>query len=237
MADFAKYRVLSFDCYGTLIDWETGLLAAAQRWLDAAADKLDAAGFLRAFGRFERETQAAAPATRYPDVLAQVLQRIGSTAGFAVTDADAQAFGTTVGDWPPFPDSHDALAALQRGCKLVILSNVDRASFARSNDRLGITFDRIVTAEDVGAYKPDRRMFEALLTAVGETGLAKEQLLHVGESMHHDVMPANAHGIDVVWIDRAQATGRPRASGAVPPDARPLATFPSMAAFATAFRA
>lgn len=234
MVDYSKYRALSFDCYGTLIDWEGGILGGARAWIDGSGGKIDDASFMTAFGAVERQEQSATPDKLYPDILDGVLRRIGKDNDLPVSDQDATTFGTSVGNWPAFPDSHDALLALQQHFKLIILSNVDRASFKRSNARLDVTFDRIITAQDVGSYKPDLRNFEALLAATAEMGIAKHELLHVGESMNHDVVPANRMDIEVVWIDRGRDTGRPRASGALPKDAKTLAEFTSMADFAAA---
>ena len=154
MTDYGNYRAMSFDCYGTLVDWEAGILAAAGPWLAQADGRIDEVGFLQTFGQCEREEQSAAPSTLYPEILARVLRRVGESAGVPVTDAQAAAFGASVGDWPVFRDSHDALAALKQTYELIILSNVDRASFRRSNDRLGVTFDRIITAEVI--RRPDK---------------------------------------------------------------------------------
>ncbi|MEL7302652.1 MAG: haloacid dehalogenase, partial [Pseudomonadota bacterium] len=108
-------------------------------------------------------------------------------------------------------------------------------SFARSNERLGVRFSAIVTAEDVGSYKPDPRNFDTLLATIDGMGVPKHQLLHVAESLFHDIVPAVRDGIDVVWIDRAAEKAGPRASGgAGTSDAKPLATFTSMAAFTAA---
>ena len=235
MTEFKKYRALSFDCYGTLIDWEGGILAAARPWIAANEHKIDEAAFLQSFGRIERQVQSETPEKLYPLVLEEVLQRIGTAHDLSVTAEQARVFGRSVGDWPAFADSHDALTALGQNHKLIILSNVDRASFGASNRRLQITFDKIITAQDVGSYKPNLKNFEALLSSLADFGLGKDQLLHVGESMNHDVVPANEMGIDVVWIDRGRSSGRPRASGALPSGATTLADFENMASFASAF--
>jgi len=234
MTDFTKYRALSFDCYGTLIDWESGILAAAQPFLAANGGKLDDNAFLASFGRLERQVQSETPGKLYPLILEEVLRRIAGAHGLQVTDAAARAFGASVPDWPAFPDSHDALVALGRKYKLIVLSNVDRASFGGSNKRLDVAFDKIITAQDVGGYKPDLRNFEALLAGLSDLGIEKHQLLHVAESMNHDVVPANQVGLEVVWIDRGHNSGRPRASGELPADAKTLASFESMADFAAA---
>ncbi|MGF1648956.1 MAG: HAD-IA family hydrolase [Hyphomicrobiaceae bacterium] len=234
MINFAQYQAISFDCYGTLIDWEAGMLTWLRRWIDDRDLTVAPDAVLACFARREREVQAETPAMRYPDVLAEVLRRASRELGISVSTEDARAFGASVGDWPAFQDSTSALRQLRERFKLVILSNVDRASFARSNERLAVKFDAVITAEDVGSYKPDPRNFDTLLATLDGMGIPKHRLLHVGESLFHDVAPANRDGIDCVWIDRAAGREGVRASGTAVTSAVPLATYPSMAAFAKA---
>jgi 2-haloacid dehalogenase len=231
---FDDVEALSFDCYGTLIDWETGITRALQPWLErhgVAASRVDV---LAAFSAYETMVQGEMPGARYPRVLAEVMRRIGRRLGAAVSDEEADAFGDSVGDWPAFPDSTDALERLSTRFSLIILSNVDHASFARSNDRLGVTFDRIVTAEDVGSYKPAPANFAALLAALEELGMERHQLVHVAESLYHDHQPAKVIGLRTAWIHRRHAQegfgATPAPLGDVTPDWR----FTSMAAFADA---
>jgi 2-haloacid dehalogenase len=204
LTDFAA---LSFDCYGTLIDWETGILAALRPWvarhgLAATDDTL-----LAEFSRVEPELQAARPAMLYPDILADAFRSLGRHFDRAVSDAEARAFGQSVKDWPAFPDSAAALAYLKRHYKLAILSNIDRASFAHSNRKLGVEFDLVVTAEDVGSYKPTPRNFEVLLERMAALGVPKERLLHTAESLYHDHVPAKRFGLATAWIYRRAAKG------------------------------
>lgn len=235
MIDTRHYSALSFDCYGTLIDWETGIRSWADDWRRRADVALGPDAFLAAFSRHERAVQSEQPAARYPDVLAEVARRIAAMHGVTIDDADAEAFGQSVGDWPAFPDSKESLRRLSERYKLVILSNVDRASFARSQERLGARFDAIITAEDVGSYKPATANFDTLLATIDGMGVPKHTLLHVGESLYHDIQPANRDGIDVVWIDRAQErTGQPRASGTINETFETVATYGSMHAFTDA---
>ena len=231
MLDFSRFDALSFDCYGTLIDWEAGITAALRPWRDRAGAGVGDEELLAAYAEIEHVEEQAGPAV-YPEILARVLRRLGERFGIPVTDEDAAAFGASVGSWPAFPDSPEALARLARRYRLIILSNVDRASFARSNERLGLAFDAIVTAEDVGTYKPDRRNFEALLAAADGLGVSPDRLLHVAQSLYHDHVPAKAFGLRTVWIDRRGGDGgaTPRPAGDVSFDAR----FPTLAAFADA---
>jgi 2-haloalkanoic acid dehalogenase type II len=232
--EFDGVRALSFDCYGTLIDWETGIIEALRPWVERHGLDVDRDALLDAFSTHETAVQTEQPTARYPEVLAEVHRRIADQIGASVTADEAEAFGASVGEWPPFPDSHNALARLSERFALLVLSNVDRMSFARSNRRLGVTFDRIVTAEDVGAYKPSPQNFTALLDDLATLGLDADQLLHVAESLYHDHEPAKQAGLRTVWIQRRHgregfgATPHPR--DAVEPDWR----FPTMQAFADA---
>jgi 2-haloacid dehalogenase len=232
--DLADFEALSFDCCGTLIDWEAGIAAVLRRWADAHRCTLTDEELLVAYSVHEAEAEIAAPTDLYPRILARSMRTLGAALGIPVSDAEADAFAISVPDWPAFPDSAGALARLDRRYKLIILSNVDRASFAGSNRRLGTTFASILTAEDVGSYKPSPRNFEALLVEAARLAIPKGKLLHVAQSLFHDHVPAKAAGLPTVWINRRH--GKP-GSGATPePETgvTPDWTFPSMAGFADA---
>lgn len=196
----SQFKALSFDCYGTLIDWEAGLTRALEplrSQVGVSPDEL-----LEAFGNVEHEVEQERPGARYSELLTIVHARLAQRLGVTADEDAARDFGLSVGDWPAFPDSATALRYLKRHFELIILSNVDRASFARSNERLGVEFDRVFTAEEIGSYKPDLRNFEYLLDRLGENGLEKSDLLHVAQSLFHDHAPANRFGIASAWIDR-----------------------------------
>ncbi|MGH6918054.1 MAG: haloacid dehalogenase type II [Geminicoccaceae bacterium] len=233
----SDYAVLTFDCYGTLIDWETGIAEALAPWLVRAGVSLERDRLLEAFAETESLQQTATPAMLYPELLAEVHRGLAERFGVA-PDADAAAaFGASVKDWPAFADSAEALAYLKQHYRLVILSNVDRASFARSNAKLGVTFDAIYTAEDIGSYKPDPRNFDYLLHHLAELGIAKAEVLHTAESLHHDHIPAQRIELATCWIHRRagkEGHGATRVPGsAVQPDFR----FESLAAMVEAHRA
>jgi len=231
---FAGFRALSFDCYGTLIDWEAGITQALRPWAARHGLALTRDEILDAFSATETVVQSERPAAPYPLVLAEVLRRMGARFGVGVSGTEAATFGASIGDWPAFQDSADALRRLGTRFSLLVLSNVDRRSFARSNRHLGVTFDRIVTAEDVGSYKPTPANFAALLAAVDELGLAPDQLLHVAESLYHDHAPARDAGLRSVWIHRRHAVDGFGATPAPDSDVTPDWRFESMAAFAAA---
>ena len=225
------FRAFTFDCYGTLIDWELGILQAirALPGIDADDEEL-----LAAFARHEHTIQEQNPALRYPDVLSHACRAIAADFGLAATDEEAAAFGASIADWPPFPDSVEALAYLREHGLLMVLSNVDRASFARSARRLGDPFHAVVTAEDVGSYKPAPAHFERAKALLADEGIAPGEVLHVAQSLFHDVVPGRAAGLATCWIDRR--AGRP--GGATPPvDVEPDITFTDLASLAAWHRA
>ena len=232
--DLADFDALSFDCYGTLIDWESGIAAVLCPWASEVGLDLDREQLLTAYAGHEARTEWDRPTTLYPDVLAQSFRDTGAELGREVSDEWAERLGRSVPDWPAFPDSADALARLAERYALIILSNVDRTSFAGSNARLGVEFDAIITAEDVGAYKPRLNHFERLDEVIAERGVPRDRLLHVAQSLFHDHGPAKQVRLSSAWINRRQADA---GWGATPePDAEYSYQweFPSMAAFADA---
>jgi 2-haloacid dehalogenase len=234
---FADFDALSFDCYGTLIDWESGLAAAMRPWADRNGIAKSDEELLLVFSAHEAANEHEHPTAIYPEILARSLRAVGEELGAPVTDAEAEAFGASVPDWPAFADSPDALARLAARYKLIILSNVDRTSFAGSNRRLGVTFTSILTAQDIGSYKPSPRNFEALLAERDRLGIPEGRLLHVAQSLFHDHVPAKAAGLPTVWINRRHA--KPGWGATLAPEApvQPDWTFASMGAFADAVEA
>jgi 2-haloacid dehalogenase len=198
--NLTSFQALTFDCYGTLIDWESGIFAALQPLLRGGGPARNAA--LEAFARHESAQEAETPGMLYPEVLARVHRRLAAEWSLPATEADHLAFGASVPDWPAFPDSAEALRYLQGFYKLVILSNVDRTSFAASNARLGVTFDAVYTAEDIGSYKPDPANFRYMLDALAARGLPPAAILHTAQSLFHDHAPARKFGLATAWIDR-----------------------------------
>ena len=232
--NLSDFDALSFDCYGTLIDWETGIAAELRHWADARGLAMTDEELLTAYSTHEAEAEAAHPTALYPEILARSMRALGTQLSVPVTDGEAAAFGASVPDWPAFPDSKEALARLAKRYTLIILSNVDRTSFAGSNTRLGVTFAGIVTAQDVGSYKPSPQNFAALAVEAERLGVRKGRLLHVAQSLFHDHAPAKAAGLSTVWINRRHAQP---GWGATPDPQAPVTPdweFPSMAAFADA---
>ena len=232
--NLSDFEALSFDCYGTLIDWEAGLAAVLVPWAHAHGCGASAEELVSAYAPFEAAAEREYPGEVYPDILARSLRALGAQLDVEVTDADADTLAASVPDWPAFPDSHDALVALGERFDLIVLSNVDRTSFAGSRRRLDVRFTSVLTAQDVGSYKPSPRNFAALKAAVERLGIGADGLLHVAQSLFHDHVPAQQAGIPTVWInrrhDRPGWGATPDPGVAVTPDWE----FPSMQAFAAA---
>ena len=224
--DFGRFDVLTFDCYGTLIDWEAGILAGLRGVLGPLGFDDGDDDLLERYARAEASVEAGGY-LRYREVLARSADLVGRELGVQPDPAALAAFGGSVGAWPAFPDSAEALARLQTRFRLAVITNCDDDLFAASNLRLGVAFDQVITAQQVGAYKPSLRNFEVAFERIG---VPRERILHVAQSLFHDHVPAKQLGMTTAWIDRRH--GRP-GSGATPAaDARPDLAVPSMAAFA-----
>ena len=224
--DFSRFRCLSFDCYGTLIDWETGLLQAMRPILSRHGIAVDERRLLESFAHAEAAIQSAAYRP-YRDVLRHVLVRIGEESGFFPAAGEQEDFADSVRDWPPFPDSTAALRRLQAEYRLIVLSNIDDDLFQASAERLQIGFDHVFTAQRIGAYKPSRTNFEFL---IDHAGCAPSQLLHVAQSLFHDIAPAKALGLATVWVNRR--AGREGHGATVPAQAQPDLEVPDLATLA-----
>ncbi|MEJ6394585.1 haloacid dehalogenase type II [Gymnodinialimonas sp. 2305UL16-5] len=203
--ELIDFEALTFDVYGTLIDWESGMVAG----LKPLTDALEADGrgltrdqILEAHAFHESTQQRWTPGMRYRDLLPIVYKRLAEEWGLEITLADCIAYGKSVRDWPAFADSAGALQYLKQHYKLVVLSNVDNESFSHSLKKLGVEFDAVYTAEDVGSYKPEDRNFDYMLEKLDRLGVAKDKILHTAESMFHDHGPANKHGLTSCWIYR-----------------------------------
>ena len=236
--DYSSFQVLTFDCYGTLIDWESGIWDALQPlFMAAGRDDVSRKAALEAFARAESAIEAEYPALPYDQVLQKVHGRLAEHFGMRTDGALDEAFGESIAHWPAFPDTAEALRLLKRRFKLVILSNVHRAGFAASNRKLGVAFDAIFTAQDIGSYKPDLANFRYMLARLKEDfAIPPVSVLHVAQSLFHDHAPARRMGLANVWIDR-QGLSRGGDWGATA-KLREMpqvdAIFPDMRAFAAA---
>jgi 2-haloacid dehalogenase len=214
MLDLQRYEALSFDCYGTLIDWESGILAALREVLVAHRITLDDAEILKLYSEIEPRLQRP-PYQRYRDVLEAVVLDFGKRFGFAPSTAERTCLHDSLPNWPPFPDTVEALAALARRYRLAVISNTDNALFASTAKQLKARFEWVITAQQVGAYKPAPAMFKHALRRIG---LPRDRLLHVAESTFHDIGPAKALGIATARVNRSKGRAAATRSVGVLPD-------------------
>jgi 2-haloacid dehalogenase len=212
MLDFSRFRVLTFDCYGTLIAWETGIFSALKPILAAHGQQLSDSKILELYGTLEAAAEQG-EYLRYKDVLSSVARGFGSECGFTPTEAEVRSLAQSIANWPAFPDTADALRRLQSRYRLAIISNIDDDLFSLTAPKLGVKFADVITAEQAGCYKPCLEIFRR---AQSRLKIQPGEWLHVGQSIYHDVLPAQSLGISTVWVNRAS----PRAGvGAVKPAA------------------
>ena len=213
MLDFERFEWLSFDCYGTLVDWESGICAAVDEVLKSHGVHRSRAEILALFSDIEPRVQSSETYLEYRRVLRQVMEMIGADLGIRCTESELDWLADTLPHWPVFPDVREALKALKTRYRLAIISNVDDDLFAGTAEAMGIDFDAVVTAEQARGYKPKLHNFHL---ASERMGVEKEAWLHVAESLFHDIGPANRLGIKCVWVDRAGRGGGTRRTDAVP---------------------
>jgi 2-haloacid dehalogenase len=215
MLDFARFQCLSFDCYGTLIDWESGMLPVIHRMLRAHDIETTDAQVLNEYAELEAEAEAG-EYQPYRTILQKVMLGFARKHGFAATAAEQESLAASLPEWPPFPDTVAALQALKRRFKLAIISNTDDDLFAGTARHLGVPFDFVITAQQLKSYKPSTRNFEEALRRMG---IAKDGWLHVAQSLFHDIAPARSLGISTVWVKRRQGVagfGATRSATATP---------------------
>jgi 2-haloacid dehalogenase len=198
MLDFARFQVLTFDCYGTLIDWETGIFSALRPILARHSRTIADPALLELYGELEAEAEEG-PFRPYREVLRSVVRRLGNCLGFTPTEEEVNSLPESLGHWQAFGDTVPALRRLERRYSLGILSNVDDDLFASTAPKLGLEFDHVITAQQARAYKPSLAIFKL---AEERIGVAPEQWLHIGQSVYHDVTPAQSLGLATVWVNR-----------------------------------
>jgi len=198
------FKALTFDCYGTLIDWETGIWDAFQPLISGnGRSDILRTDALEVFAEIENRLEAETPAMPYPEVLTQVHAAFARRFDLLTSASLDSDFGDSLPHWPAFPDTADALRYLKTRYKLLILSNVSRDGFAASNRKLGVAFDAVYTAQDIGSYKPAPANFEYLLEHLHrDHGLEHKDILHTAQSLYHDHVPAKFFGLATAWIDR-----------------------------------
>jgi 2-haloacid dehalogenase len=198
MLDFTRFEILTFDCYGTLINWEDGILRCLHRILAAHGKDIDDVMLLQLYGDFEARAEQG-EYRRYREVLQSVVREFGEHLGFAPTEEEAKSLPESLKDWKQWPDTVAALRQLHSRFRLAIISNVDDDLFAATLPQLGVQFDPIITAQQAGAYKPSLKIFELALSRIG---VSPDRVLHVGQSLYHDVLPAQSLALATVWVNR-----------------------------------
>ena len=197
--DFSRFRFITFDCYGTLIDWETGILSALRPLIQRHSIELNDADLLQTYGELEAEAEAGEYRS-YREVLREVVSGLGRRFHFVATRDEQDSLPDSVGSWRPFPDTAKALSALHSKYRLAIISNIDDDLFAMSAAQLGTAFDVVITAQQARAYKPSPTIFRL---AQQKLEISTQEWLHAGQSIYHDVVPAQSLGISTVWVNRA----------------------------------
>jgi 2-haloacid dehalogenase len=201
MLDFSRFEILTFDCYGTLINWEEGILRCLHRILETHGKHANDATILQLYGGFEAAAEEGEYRS-YREVLQNVVRRFGEHFRFAPSDREADSLPESLKEWKPWPDTVDALRQLRSRFRLAIVSNVDDDLFAATRPQLGLEFDQIITAQQARAYKPSLKIFELALNRIGAPA---HRVLHVGQSLYHDVRPAQSLGLATVWVNRPSA--------------------------------
>jgi 2-haloacid dehalogenase len=226
MLDFTRFKVLTFDCYGTMIDWESGIFSALRPILTAHQQSISDSALLELYSELELKAESG-EFLRYRDVLQSVVRGFGERLGFSPTDAEVRSLPESLANWQPFPDTVEALRKLKSRYQLGVMSNVDDDLFASSAPKLGVAFDHLVTAQQAGCYKPCMKMFKL---AEDRIGVSREQWLHVGQSIYHDVIPAQSLGIATVWVNRPSP--RPGAGAAKAAVGKPDLEVPNLTSLA-----
>jgi len=227
--DFGRTVALTFDCYGTLIDWESGILAALRPILGAHGVQLDNEDILERYARLESALEAG-PYRSYRAVLAEVVRGLGAELGFTPSEAEATALADSLGRWPPFPDTVQALRDLRTRFRLGIISNTDDDLFAQTAQRLDVPFTWVTTAQQARAYKPSLAPFELALGRLAADGVDRAGVIHVAQSLFHDHVPAHQLGLASVWVNRRH--GRPGGGATLQTTARVQLEVPSLGALA-----
>ena len=228
MLDFSRFEILTFDCYGTLIDWETGILSVFHRILSSHGKEIDDGTILKLYGDFEQRSEQGA-FRPYREVLESAVRQFGEKLRFTPSAEEVRSLVDSLSTWKPWPDTVSALRQLKTRFRLAIFSNVDDDLFARTRPQLGVEFDEVITAQQAQAYKPSLKLFELALSRIKTPA---HRVLHVAQSVYHDVVPAQSLGLATVWVNRPSA--RPGVGAVKAAEAKPDLTVSSLSELAAA---
>ncbi len=223
MLDFTRFEILTFDCYGTLIDWEAGILSALHRVLSTHGKKIDDATVLKLYGDFEQRSEQGA-FRPYREVLQSVVRQLAAEFHFTPSVEEMRSLPDSLPTWKPWPDTVASLRELKTHFRLAILSNVDDDLFAGTRPQLGVELDEVITAQQAQAYKPSLKLFELALSRINAPA---HRVLHVAQSIYHDIVPAQSLGLATVWVNRPSA--RPGVGAVKAAEANPDLTVSSLA--------
>jgi len=213
--DFSRFSIITFDCYGTLIDWESGILGAIRPIISAHGAHLSDAEILRMYGEIEADEESG-EYQPYREILRAVVRGFGTRLGFVPSEKEQESLPNSLVHWKPFPDTVTALRQLKQKFKLGILSNIDDDLFSATAPQLEVDFDHVVTAAQASAYKPSPDIFRL---AQERMALPPQEWLHAGQSIYHDVIPAQSIGVATVWVNRPSPL--PNSGAAKPAQAKP----------------
>lgn len=199
MLKFNQFKVLTFDCYGTLIDWESSILSTLRPILSIYSKDIDDTQIIELFNKFERKIQNENEYVNYKEVLKRVMQQFGNKFEFSPSSSELNCLIDSLGNWRPFPDTVLALKKLKEKYKIVIISNIDDDLFALTEKQLQVKFDWVITAEQVKSYKPSLKNFRY---AIEKIGVSPDQILHIAQSLYHDIIPTNSLGLSNIWVNR-----------------------------------
>ena len=232
MLRLSDFDAVTFDVYGTLIDWEPSIISFLSDWAKRNGVRSSSVDLLMAFDRARAQIQEDRPAYLYPDVLRRCFDRICGEYSIVIDSADRERFASEPHQWPAYPDSAGGLQYLQRHAKIGALSNIDNASFKASCKKLDVKFNVVVTAERIGSYKPDFTHFETGIADLAALGIRRDRVLHVGQSLRADITPANKLGLTCVWVNRPERLLGLSGDGAA--EAKPNLTVASVAELVSA---
>ena len=216
--DFSAIRLITFDCYGTLIDWETGILRSLRGLIPGLREVPDDQ-LLEMYGEIEEKIESG-PYASYRIVLSRAVEQLAHRFHKTIQPGDAQRFGDSLKAWQPFPDTVAGLKKLATRYKLGIISNIDDDLFAASHKLLQAPFELIVTAQQVRSYKPSTNNFGEMIKRADQAGIKAEQILHAAQSLYHDIEPTNSIGRKNCWVNRRY--GKLGAGATKPSTAKPM---------------
>ncbi len=198
--------IISFDCYGTLVDWESGIVETVKSVFEKYGKVVESSEILKLYSQIEPELEKTYKP--YKEVLKLVMKKLGEHFGIKLSEVDENALVDSIGNWPVFPDTTETLKKIKELHKIAVISNVDDDIFKLTQEKIGVKFDYIITAQRVGAYKPSMKVFKY---AYREFKVSKNEWIHVAQSIFHDIIPAKKFGVKTILVKRRGFGATPEA--------------------------